>query len=279
MQNLLQEKTSVYLPFIFVPLHMLFRYSFQKSVQKLMRRNKNAKKISESSFYFVQYLFLTILSFKISRDQNLHFFDLEALYSEKVFRNAFQPLHAIYLMGELSVYISAFIYMFFESRKDYADFTINIIHHISTISVIAFAYPRGNYNYSVAVAQIHDISDVFLEFSKVIFYLGLENASKLTFVVFAISFIIPRVFVFPRYLIAPFWNGKMNEAILKLSSEIDLMTVYDKKERSLGPGCLSIIYVLNCIWSIAILKMAVGMFRGRAWGDIREQDEKTQKSE
>ncbi|CAL6062002.1 Ceramide_synthetase [Hexamita inflata] len=276
MKNLLLAENAFYLPLFLVPAHMLLRYSYQKLVTHIFRNKKTAHKISESSFYCLQYLVLTIIATTILQTNDVHWFNLESLYVEKL-HTSFQPLHAFYMMGELSVYVSAFIFMFFESRKGYGDFIMNVIHHIITISIIAYAFPYKNYNYSVAVAHIHDFSDVFLEFSKTIFYLGYEKASQYTFLAFAVSFIIPRVFVFPTYLITPYWNGKMDATLRKMDPAIDVLATYVPAERKVIPFALSGIYVLNCIWSVAIIKMAIGMFtKKREWGDIREKSEDSQ---
>ncbi|CAL5970598.1 Ceramide_synthetase [Hexamita inflata] len=277
MQNLLTEQNSIYLPLILVPVHMTLRYTYQKIMTYLLHNKKNNKKIAESTFYCIQYFVLTLTANQLRKKNNLTWNNLESLYVEKLPNyNSYTPLHAIYLMGEVSVYISALIFLLFETRKKYADFFMTLFHHVVTVSIIIFAYPYGNYNYSVAVAFLHDIADVCLEFSKTMIYLEYFKVSKLTFVVFAISFIVPRVFIQPNYLIMPFWNGKMDATLKQMDVDVNLLVAYTKEERIYAPILLSIIYVLSCLWSVIILQMAIRMFSPKQWSDIRE-DEKSKK--
>ncbi|CAL5972676.1 Ceramide_synthetase [Hexamita inflata] len=277
MQNLLTEKNSIYLPLILVPIHMTVRYTYQKIISYLLRNKKNNRKIAESSFYCLQYFALTTMANTLRKRNNLTWNNLQSLYAEKLpNNNSFTTLHAIYLMGEVSVYISALIFLCFETRKNYADFFMTLFHHVVTVSIIIFAYPYGNYNYSVAVAFMHDIADVILEFSKTLVYLEYMIISKLTFVIFAISFIVPRVFIQPNYLIMPFWNGKMDAILKEMDEGVNLLVAYTKEERTYAPILLSIIYVLSCLWSVIILQMVVRMFQPKQWSDIREDEKSKQ---
>ena len=47
------------------------------------------------------------------------------------------------------------------------------------------------------ILSIHDVSDIFLEFSKSVNYFGFETLSKVTFIAFAVVFLVTRLFVFP----------------------------------------------------------------------------------
>ncbi|CAL6057655.1 Ceramide_synthetase [Hexamita inflata] len=256
----------------FVVLHMLFRFYFQKAVVNHFKDNKNCKKISESMFYFIQYSLFTVLSTAIIVQNEIWWFNYEHLYIEKITWDSFSPLHATYLMLELAVCISTAITWLFETRKNYADFYMMVVHHACTISLICFCMYSKNFNWGCATANLHDMSDIFLEFSKTIFYLGFDKASKYTFVVFAISFIFPRCYVFPVFMIAPFFNGKLDETLLKLDPNVDLLKAFTKLERKYIPSAFSVLFVLDCIWSVAILNMAWGMFKKKEWKDIREKE-------
>ncbi|CAL6022369.1 Ceramide_synthetase [Hexamita inflata] len=85
---------------------------------------------------------------------------------------------ACYLMLELSVCISTAMTWCFETRKEHADFIMMVVHHACTISLICFSMYSKNYNMGVSTANLHDISDIFLEFSKMIYYLGFTQTSK-----------------------------------------------------------------------------------------------------
>ncbi|CAL6072878.1 Ceramide_synthetase [Hexamita inflata] len=127
----------------------------------------------------------------------------------------------------------------------------------------------GNFNWGCSTANLHDLSDIFLEFSKIIYYLGFENGSKVTFVVFAVSFIIPRCVVFPVFMIAPFLNGKVNQVLKQIDSQVN-MEVFGKVERVVITSGLCVLFFLDCIWACAITYMGVGMIKKKKWVDVRE---------
>ena len=177
--------------------------------------------MSESSYYCLQYLILASMATVILFRENIRWFDFVSLYRDKVEiklsgdENATPSyLHQIYLKLELTIYLSAAIFMLLETRKDYADFWMTVVHHIVTISLISMGYSHFNFNYSVVVAHMHDISDIFLEFSKTVHYSGKKTLPKYTFLIFAISFVIPRCFVYPFFCVFPFVTPKMNEVLL-----------------------------------------------------------------
>jgi len=164
--------------------------------------------------------------------------------------------------------------MLFETRKSYSDFWMMVIHHVLTITLILVVYTRADFNYCVSVAHLHDLSDIFLEFSKTINYLGYTKISNFTFLAFAIVFIVTRLFIFPVFHIAPFWTGKMDNVILKMKPNAILTEVYSKFDRFFIPTFLSVLCFLSVIWSIFILKMVWDLFTKGSTSDIREKEAK-----
>ncbi|CAL6106282.1 Ceramide_synthetase [Hexamita inflata] len=271
----LTPATSFVLVPPFVALHMLVRYNFQKFVMRKFKDNKNAKKLSECMFYLLQYLVFTLLSSAIVVQNQIWWFNYENLYREKLTMDPFSPLHASYLMLELAVCISTAITWCFETRKDNADFAMMVVHHICTISLICFCMYSKNFNWGCSTANLHDVSDIFLEFSKMIYYLGFEQTSKVTFFMFAVSFIVPRCFVFPKFMIAPFFNGKLDQTLLKMNPDVNLTAVFTEIERKFIPTAFSVLFILDCIWAVAIVNMAVKLLVKKQWRDVREKQEDT----
>ena len=233
--------------------------------------------MSESSYYCLQYLVLALTATKIIFNENLHWLDFESLYRDKVaIRLSGEDatpsvLHQIYLKLELTIYLSAAIFMLLETRKDYADFWMTVIHHIVTISLISVGYQTHNFNYSVIVAHMHDISDIFLEFSKTVHYSGHETLPRYTFLMFAVSFVIPRCFIYPVFCVLPFLNGKMDQVLLSLAPGSDVYLFFTKFERVFFPLFLGTLGVLNMIWASVIIKMCIDFFRNKPLFDVREK--------
>jgi ceramide synthetase len=111
-------------------------------------------------------------------------------------------------MLETGVYLSASCFLAFETRKTNADFGIMVIHHAVTITLLFMGWSIKLYNYSIGIAALHDISDVILEYSKIFYYKKFQKTSDVTFTVFTITFMVSRLFVFPKFFILLWYNGK-----------------------------------------------------------------------
>lgn len=85
-----------------------------------------------------------------------------------------------------------------------------ILHHLTTIALIMSSYLTNFTRIGSSILLLHDLSDVFLESAKVFNYMNLANPKikilKIVcdsiFVVFAVSFVITRLIIYPRYVIS-----------------------------------------------------------------------------
>ena len=263
---------------ITVPAALLLRVSVQKVFRRIYKNYQNAQKMAESSYYCLQYFILSILATTILFREKISWLNFESLYRNKIDQYlSGEPnpvpsfLHRLYLKFELTIYFSAAIFMVLETRKDYADFWMTVVHHIVTISLITAGYSTHNFNYSVVVAHMHDISDIVLEFSKTVHYSGNTTLPKYTFLLFTISFIIPRCIVFPLFCFIPFWSGKLDHVLGEMAPTIDPHLIYNSFERTFFPLTLCTLYVLDLIWAAVIVKMCYDLFRHNVLFDVREK--------
>ena len=94
-----------------------------------------------------------------------------------------------------------------ETRKSNSDFVVMCVHHCITITLILTGYILRHFKYGIVVGVCHDMTDIFLEGSKIINYLIGEPLSLISFLMFAISFFISRLVIYPTYLILPMILG------------------------------------------------------------------------
>ena len=129
-----------------------------------------------------------------------------------------------------------------------------IAHHVVTMSLMCLGYSHGLTNYFVAVTSTHDFSDVFLEFSKVLYYNKLKVASNAAWVVFSIAFTVSRLYFFPKFFIFPWYNGKFAQylGIWPFSKWFSIVL----------PGLLNCMVVMHAIWSFFILRVCFNIFKG-----------------
>lgn len=102
-----------------------------------------------------------------------------------------------------------------ETRKSNSDFIVMCVHHMVTITLILTGYILRHYKYGICVGLCHDVTDIFLEGSKIINYLIGEPFSLISFLMFTISFFISRMIIFPTYLILPMILGVPDYYVLK----------------------------------------------------------------
>jgi hypothetical protein len=76
-----------------------------------------------------------------------------------------------------------------------------MIHHIVTIFLIVFSYGANFIRVGSLVLLVHDASDVFLELAKLFNYAKCQTLCDIGFVIFAISFFVCRLILFPCRII------------------------------------------------------------------------------
>ncbi|KAK9112784.1 hypothetical protein Scep_020303 [Stephania cephalantha] len=86
-----------------------------------------------------------------------------------------------------------------ETRRK--DFFIMMSHHIVTVLLIGFSYITSFFRVGSVILALHDASDVFLEAAKLFKYSEKEFAASVCFGLFAISWFILRLIIFPFWVI------------------------------------------------------------------------------
>lgn len=173
----------------------------------------------------------------------------------------------IYYILEASFYLSLLFSVMKDVRRK--DFTAQMIHHIATITLILFSYVANYIRIGTLVMAIHDVSDVFLEGAKCLHYLNYKNTAELIFVVFAITFIVSRIIIFP------FW-------ILHTSAIKSWEVVGPFQSCYLFNALLFVIQCLHLYWASIIMKMAMKMLfpkKGEPIKDDRSDEDEASTDE
>ena len=174
-------------------------------------------------------------------------------------------VQTLYIVLELGIYLSACVFLCFEERKTNADFGMLVVHHVVTIALICSGWSFKMYNYSIAIAAIHDCSDWILEYSKIFYYNQWVKTSNAMFTTFAFVFIATRLYFFPKFAILPWYTG----AFQRLAPSWP----FSRLQAQLFPGMLSALVTMHSVWSFFILRVLYNMARGKKAGDKYEMDE------
>lgn len=168
-----------------------------------------------------------------------------------------------YYTFKLGFYCSLLIssIVFDVRRKDFIE---GLIHHVTTILLMSLSYSSNFVRIGMLVMLLHDVSDVFLEAAKIVFYVKEDHiATDILFATFATVFGITRLYLFPFYLI--------RHTTYQLSGYFVSEEWYSG---SILRWLLVVLVCLHMFWFYLILKMIVSSIKnGSTVSDIREEDE------
>uniref|UniRef100_A0A4X2MF62 Ceramide synthase 4 n=1 Tax=Vombatus ursinus TaxID=29139 RepID=A0A4X2MF62_VOMUR len=88
---------------------------------------------------------------------------------------------------------------------DLPDFYGYVIHHFVTVTLIFYSYSANLVHIGVLVMLLHDVSDIFLETSKMIAYAKWKQAQNIIFILFGLVFFVSRLIFFPTKVIYNFY--------------------------------------------------------------------------
>jgi len=177
--------------------------------------------------------------------------------------HSFPRAAQFYYASQLSFYILALLLLPLNPRMKYKDLPLLICHHIVTIFLISCSFYLRFQRIGWIIFLLHDCSDILLEGTKLLHYLGLDAIGYVTFGIFTLTFMITRCFLFPR-VVYSVW-----------SETTTLLMTDDRYLFRFGFLCLLIpLQIMNIIWSCLILSMIInGVRKGSIDDDCRSDDE------
>ncbi|XP_015778470.1 PREDICTED: ceramide synthase 6-like [Acropora digitifera] len=214
------------------------------------------KKATESSWRFAFYLAVSLYGFFVVFEEPW-LWDLKLCFEGHGSHPLTDEIYLYYLV-EVGFYLSLKISLFVDVKRK--DFWQMVIHHIVTTILLVLSYNTGFFRIGCVIILLHDVSDVFLESSKVLHYAKWDLTTTIGFVLFAV------VFYMTRLVYYPFWV---------------LYTVYYSRDYC-GPykAWLSFLILLLCLqvlhimWAHAIGVVAkMSLTGGSFTGDIRSDEE------
>lgn len=161
--------------------------------------------------------------------------------------------------------------LFWETRR--SDFLVTAMHHVATSVLIMLSYVLRFSRIGSVVLAIHDISDVILEFSKMLRYIGYDRLPSVTFIIFLISWIVLRLIYYPIWII---W-----------STSYEVLLTLDKRKYKYGPvyyyffnTLLICLLVFNIYWWVLICRVLVKQIKSRGKvDDVRSDSEDEEKED
>ncbi|KAJ7412982.1 Ceramide synthase 4 [Pitangus sulphuratus] len=171
------------------------------------------------------------------------------------------PTLGWFYLLELSFYCSLVATLPFDVKRK--DFKEQIIHHITTITLISVSYCANMIRFGMIVMLVHDASDYFLELAKMLHYLKWQRVCEVVFIAFAVVFIISRLVIFPL-IVYYYFVTKL--PLFPVSCLINAFLV--------------VLQLLHIFWSYLIIQMIFTVIlRGEKRQDARSDTEESDRSE
>ena len=158
-------------------------------------------------------------------------------------------LEKVYFLFFMSYYIVDAFYI-----NTASEFVIMVVHHITTLSLIALSVIQNLPVMCIAIMLLHDVVDLPLYTGKICLYLGFNNAKDIALVAFATLCFYFRDFNFPKITYLGIKNG-----IEMGADKLYFATM----------GLLIVLCCCHFVWSMKIVKAIIGIFKGSGIKDTR----------
>ena len=150
-------------------------------------------------------------------------------------------------MAELGFYWGLLGTQFIDVKRK--DFWMMFVHHAATILLMSFSWTCNFFKVGTLVLIIHDVADIFLESAKLCKYGGAKKLSEVLFGMFAVSWFITRLGIYPTWI------------IYSVTVEAPQLVQYFPAYYIFN-GLLSLLLLLNILWAYYILKVAYAAYIG-----------------
>ncbi|KAK1798552.1 hypothetical protein P4O66_006845 [Electrophorus voltai] len=186
-----------------------------RHMERWFRRRRNQerpgvlKKFREASWRFVFYVGAFIGGIVALYDVSISplplkpwFYNLREVWTAYPKQSILESQYWYYIL-EMSFYWSLLLSITFDVKRK--DFKEQIIHHLATLTLLAFSWCANYIRVGTLVMLVHDSSDVFLESAKVLNYAKWEKTCNSLFALFAVVFMVTRLIIFPFWIIHCTW--------------------------------------------------------------------------
>lgn len=174
----------------------------------------------------------------------------------------------LYYLGQMGFWLQQVLTLHLEKRRK--DYSQMFIHHIITVSLLYLSYLYNFTRIGNVILVLMDVSDIVLGSAKMLKYLKHETLCDIAFGLFMLSWIVTRHVLYPRVLYSVIYDS---DQIIHLEWNPEKEWYYARTTKYCFVALLSALQVLLILWFFMIVKVAVGVLRGKPAEDSRSDDE------
>ena len=161
-------------------------------------RSLKVKKFTEAGWQFSFYTFIWVFGLITISDKDYFTQSVHRVWSNYPRQPPSADVTWYYWLS-MGHYVHLFVASFFDIKRK--DFTELIVHHVVTLLLLSFSWMVNFSRIGALVLAVHDGCDVFLQAAKLLNYMHYRTATDLMFVVFALTFFVCRLIIFPSRII------------------------------------------------------------------------------
>lgn len=176
---------------------------------------------------------------------------------------------------QIAYWVSSLLFLNFEiKRKDYYVF---VLHHVSTIILLAYSHFLNFWRVGLGILILHDIVDVFLYASKAINYCinRAEILLSVCYALFVFSYFYFRIYIYFIYVVLPLSNTN----IIREYTDGFVNSHQDVPGGTVLIVLLWVLMFMHVYWFILIIRMTYlfisKMAKNKPIQDIRSDDEES----
>lgn len=183
--------------------------------------------------------------------------------------------HVFFYILQLSIWIyTGFSHRFNKKSHEHKDYTCMYIHHVITIGLLLLSFFTNQLRIGIAVLFLHDFSDIFIDFVKLLNYLEIHG-KKFLYITETLYCAQIVVWIYTRLVLLPYivYNGVYRIYSSNNKWVIDNVNTYgyillkkfgkysyEYRQNLYSFGCISILItlllVLHVWWTCLLLRIA-----------------------
>lgn len=153
------------------------------------------------------------------------------------------PIFRYFYLFQIAYYAQSFFSIFFERNKR-LEFIQLAIQHFTTLVLLIYSLGVYGHRIGFIICFINDVVDALLRISKILYEIGRVKLANISFIIFAITYTLLRIVLFPLIIIYLFFNPWSSEWISTQGSAV----YWIKKDPSVFPIALR----FDCIGAFGI---------------------------
>ncbi|MCL4115490.1 UNVERIFIED_CONTAM: hypothetical protein GTU68_021093 [Idotea baltica] len=235
----------------------------ERQVERWLRLRRVAEssskmfKLCDCSWQLLYYIAYCIYGIFVMKDKPW-FWDIKLCWTDFPFQSVPDDVWWYYMIP-LGYYTAmSLTFVIQHQRKDALQM---ILHHIITIFLIVLSFAVNMIREGSLILFVHEVADIPLLLAKICGYAGFNSAMDYLFVIFILTWVATRLFLFPFWIL----KNSIFEAHITLNTMYPIYYIFN--------GLLLLLLGFHAVWTYLIIQMVVKKLKTKKVRDLRSDSE------